>query len=185
MGDCASLSLFLEKGLQAIGGRPLLDKNQKEDLKCCLTTLDACQMQQTVAGTASLIQSFAGSLTLPAKSTVHKYIKETGLHLKKPHHADEGRVRSIESVEGFLEYFDILEENLEKIRFDPYLIFGVDEVGVQFAEHEVTLVTSCEYLNKMIQKQTVHCTLTLCTSPAAGGTLMTPHFLFQQPEGDT
>ena len=141
-------------------------------------------MQPTFAGTASLVQSIAGSLKKPAKSTVHKYIQGSGLEVKKLFHADKGQVCSIKSVDAFLDYFEILEENLKKIQHDQYLIFGVDEVGVQFAERQVHLVTSHEYFNKAMQNQTVHCTLTLCTSPAAGGTLMAPHFLFQRPEGD-
>ena len=88
----------------------------------------------------------------------------------------------VQDIEGFVHYFDVLEECLQKIAFDPCLIFGVDEVGIQFADRTIKLVTGREYFNKMLQKTSIHTTLTLCTSPGNHGIFMPPHFLFQQPE---
>jgi len=177
-----SLGTYMRHGFQKLGRPALLCNKEIESLRSFLSALDTAHLQQSVKETANIIQSFSGSDQKPSPPTVRKYVHEAGLFIRKARTADQGRLRVIESIEDFVHYYDVLEEKLNLIAHDPRRIFNVDEVGIQVAERSIHLITGRQYLNKNLNKTSIHVTMVLCTSPGQNGIFMRPHFLFQQPE---
>ena len=177
-----SLSIYLQSGFKKIGRHPLLDEKGTANLKEYLTALDSANLQQSILETGQIVQTLSGSSLKPSVNTVKKYVRETGLKIRKARAADEGRLRATESIEDFIHYYDTLEGSLDLIAHDPNRIFNVDEVGIQIAERSIRLITGHEYLNKNMNQTSIHVTLVLCTSPGQKGIFMPPHFLFQHNE---
>ena len=99
---------------------------------------------------------FAGAHTIQNLADCYVKPSKVGLKIQKAQYADEGQVHVTESIEGFIDYYDIMEESLKLVTFDPCQVFNVDEVGIQFAEHSLHLVTGCECLNKNMIETSVH-----------------------------
>jgi hypothetical protein len=175
-----SLGTFLRTGFQNVGRPPFLKSDDVTNLRAYLSALDSVNLQQSVLGASNIMQKITKSPVHPSAPTVRKYVQETGLFLRKPRAADQGRLRVIESIEDFVHYYDIMEEKLDAISHDPRRIFNVDEVGIQTAERSFQLITGRQYLNKNLNETSGHVTLVLCSSPF--GEFMTPHFLFQHAE---
>lgn len=178
-----SLSIYLQSGYQTLGRPPLLDSENARTLQLYLTTLDTINMQQPLRATGQMIQKLSGSPSAPSMKTVRKYVKENQMKIRKARTSDEGRTHATESIEHFIHYFSVLENCLSEIAHDRNRIFNVDEVGIQVAERKIHLVTGREYLNKNLNQTSIHVTLVLCSSPGQMGSIMTPHFLYQCPEG--
>src|SRR6185312_8838158 len=180
--DRKSLSKFIKFGHQKLGRPSLLKVEEVSDLCTYLSALDTAHLQQSILSASQIIQQISGSERKPSAPTVRKYVRETGMNIRKVRSADQGRVRAIESIEDFIHYYDVIEEKLDQIAHDPHRIFNVDEVGIQFAEWSIHLITGHQYLNKNMVQTSIHVTFVLCTSPAQGGLILPPHFLFQQAE---
>jgi len=174
-----SLGTFLKKGFQQVGRPSFLKKDEIKNLRLYLVALDTAHLQQSLVSTSAVIQKLSNSQTKPTPPTVHKYVHDAGLYIRKACSADKGRLRIIESIEDFLHYYDIVEDMLDWIAHDPRQIFNVDEVGIQLAERSIHLVTGCQYLNKELNQTSLHVTLVLCTCPGQNGVFMEPHFIFQ------
>ena len=180
--DRGSLSSFLKHGFQSPGRPSFLRGEGVSNLRTYLSALDSAHLQQTPLAASRVIQQISGLESQPSVPTVRKYVRETGLSIRKARSSDQGRVCAIESIEDFIHYYDVMEEKLDSISHDPRRIFNVDEVGVQFAERTIHLITGRQYLNKNMVQTSIHVTLVLCTSPGQGGIILPPHFLFQQAE---
>ena len=93
--DRRTLKAFQEGRYHVIGRPPLLSNEGIEDLKTYLTSLDGCQIQQSLGDVKVVLQKMAATPQKCDDKTARKYVKKAGLQIRKARSADEGRVRVI------------------------------------------------------------------------------------------
>jgi hypothetical protein len=173
-----TLTSFLAGKAQKVG-RPLLFSaadHKKADL--FLLSCESGQLNLTVEEARKRTQ-YPG-----ANRSFKRVLKRIGFKARKARGADKGRVEATKDVEKFSTYLDMYGSVLSSLSHNPDLLFNVDEVGVQFCDRSLQLVTKKNSLNKVMDNTKIHSTVTLCTSPGGGGRMMAPHFLFQSAYKD-
>ena len=191
-----TLRRFIVTSNSKIGRPPLLTEQEKYIFKLFLLSLDSVGIQMPVDEIKTWMKTLSSSYQKAILNSeedninikfddrsVSRYYRSFGLSLKKIRQSDPKREDSVNHPEILEQFFLDLEKALEVIGRNPDLIFNVDEVGIQFAERTLRLVTSRISLNKEIcVKGLPHVTLTAAF--CANGVQMDPHFLFQGTSGE-